>query len=82
MWEVSILYTFLIVLLVIVCISLIAVVYYNQAEVKVYPAPFPGVLNNCSANKSQGLDLILQRITVCISSLVFVLTFLLTYLKL
>lgn len=72
--------TFLVVLLVLDCLALIAVVLLQSGR----SAGLSGIISGGAEQlfgkqKARGLDLILQRITIVLSVLFFLLTILLTY---
>jgi len=77
------LHTFLVVLLVLDCIALIAVVLLQSGR----SAGLSGIVSGGAEQlfgkqKARGLDLVLQRITIVLAVLFFLLTLLLTYFKL
>ncbi len=72
--------TFLVVLLVLDCLALIAVVLLQSGR----SAGLSGIISGGAEQlfgkqKARGLDLVLQRITIVLSVLFFLLTILLTY---
>ena len=76
-------HTFLVVLLVLDCIALIAVVLLQSGR----SAGLSGIVSGGAEQlfgkqKARGLDLVLQRITIVLAVLFFLLTLLLTYFKL
>lgn len=80
MWEVRILHTFLIVLLIIVSIGLIAVVLLQSGRSAGLSGAISGGAEQLfGKQKARGLDLILQRITIVLAVLFFLITIGLTY---
>ncbi|WP_404329827.1 preprotein translocase subunit SecG [Mesobacillus maritimus] len=73
-------HTFLIILLVIVCISLIAVVLLQSSKSAGLSGAISGGAETLfGKQKARGIDLVLHRITIVLSVLFFVLTILVTY---
>jgi len=80
LWEVRILHTFLIVLLIIVSIGLIAVVLLQSGRSAGLSGAISGGAEQLfGKQKARGLDLILQRITIVLAVLFFLITIGLTY---
>lgn len=76
-------HTFLVVLLVIVSIALIAVVLLQSGRSAGLSGAISGGAEQLfGKQKARGLDLILQRITIVLSVLFFILTIAITYLGL
>ena len=73
-------HTFLVVLLVLDCLALIAVVLLQSGKSAGLSGAISGGAEQLfGKQKARGLDLILQRITVVLSVLFFLLTLLLSY---
>ncbi len=73
-------HTFLIILLVIVCISLIAVVLLQSSKSAGLSGAISGGAETLfGKQKARGIDLVLHRITIVLAVLFFVLTILVTY---
>lgn len=73
-------HTFLIILLVIVCISLIAVVLLQSSKSAGLSGAISGGAETLfGKQKARGIDLVLHRITIVLSVLFFVLTILVSY---
>jgi len=73
-------HTFLIILLVIVCISLIAVVLLQSSKSAGLSGAISGGAETLfGKQKARGIDLVLHRITIVLSVLFFILTILVTY---
>lgn len=73
-------HTFLIILLVIVCISLIAVVLLQSSKSAGLSGAISGGAETLfGKQKARGIDLVLHRITIVLSVLFFVLSILVTY---
>jgi preprotein translocase subunit SecG len=75
-------HAFLVVLLVIVCIALIACVLLQSGKSAGLSGAISGGAEQLfGKQKARGMDLILQRITIVLAVLFFVLTLLVTYFK-
>ncbi|MBA4537074.1 preprotein translocase subunit SecG [Bacillus aquiflavi] len=75
-------YTFLVVLLVIVSISLIIVVLLQSGKSAGLSGAISGGAEQLfGKQKARGLDLVLHRITIVLSVLFFILTIAVTYFK-
>ncbi|RFU63871.1 preprotein translocase subunit SecG [Peribacillus glennii] len=73
-------HTFLVVLLVIVCIGLIVSVLLQSGKSAGLSGSIAGGAEQLfGKQKARGIDLVLQRITVVLSILFFVLTMMVTY---
>ncbi|AWI13478.1 MULTISPECIES: preprotein translocase subunit SecG [Bacillaceae] len=73
-------HTFLIVLLVIDCLALIAVVLLQSGKSEGLSGAISGGAEQLfGKQKARGMDLVLQRITIVLSIIFFVLTILLAY---
>lgn len=73
-------HTFLIVLLVIDCLALIAVVLLQSGKSEGLSGAISGGAEQLfGKQKPRGMDLVLQRITIVLSIIFFVLTILLAY---
>ena len=72
-------YTALIVLLIIVCISLIAVVLLQSGKSAGLSGAISGAEQLFGKQKARGMDLFLHRTTVVLSVLFFLIMILLTY---
>lgn len=73
-------HTFLIVLLVIDCLALIAVVLLQSGKSEGLSGALSGGAEQLfGKQKARGMDLVLQRITIVLSIIFFVLTILLAY---
>lgn len=73
-------HTFLIVLLVIDCLALIAVVLLQSGKSEGLSGAISGGAEQLfGKQKARGVDLVLQRITIVLSIIFFVLTILLAY---
>ena len=73
-------HTFLMVLLVIVCLSLIAVVLLQSSKSAGLSGAISGGAETLfGKQKARGIDLVLHRATIVLSVLFFVLTILVTY---
>jgi preprotein translocase subunit SecG len=77
------LHTFLVVLLIIDCISLIAVVLLQSSKSTGLSGAISGGAETLfGKQKARGIDLVLHRITIVLSVLFFILTIAVTYFKL
>jgi preprotein translocase subunit SecG len=77
------LHTFLVVLLIIDCISLIAVVLLQSSKSAGLSGAISGGAETLfGKQKARGIDLVLHRITIVLSVLFFILTIAVTYFKL
>jgi preprotein translocase subunit SecG len=73
-------HTFLIILLVIDCISLIAVVLLQSSKSAGLSGAISGGAETLfGKQKARGIDLVLHRVTIVLSVLFFILTILVTY---
>ncbi|PLR99143.1 preprotein translocase subunit SecG [Bacillus sp. T33-2] len=76
-------HTFLVILLVIVCIALIGVVLLQSSKSAGLSGAISGGAETLfGKQKARGIDLILHRITIVLSVLFFALTIAVTYFKL
>ncbi|MBT2758570.1 preprotein translocase subunit SecG [Mesobacillus foraminis] len=76
-------HTFLVVLLIIDCISLIAVVLLQSSKSAGLSGAISGGAETLfGKQKARGIDLVLHRITIVLSVLFFILTIAVTYFKL